>query len=113
MTDMLYTVCMASWSVAQSGQTVMAGKSNSCSFTRAMVLVLGSRSQSLGGTDNINNVGFQGSLFKIFKIFPLLSEVIESTLGGFQDCSREGVSESTLAGSTRLLSQDSIFHMRF
>ena len=38
---------MASWSVAQSGQTVMAGNSSSSSFTLSMVLVLGSSSHSL------------------------------------------------------------------
>ena len=53
-THMLYTVCMASWSVAQSGQTVMAGKSSSCSFTLSMVEVLGSLSQSLVDRNRIN-----------------------------------------------------------
>ena len=40
-------VWIASWSVVQSGQTVMAGKSNSFRSTLSMVLVLGFSSQSL------------------------------------------------------------------
>ena len=40
-------VCTASWSVVQSGQTVMAGKSSSLKLTLSMVLVLGFWSQSL------------------------------------------------------------------
>ena len=38
---MLYTVWMASWSVAQSGHTVTAGKSSSDSGTLSMLLVAG------------------------------------------------------------------------
>ena len=46
-------VWIASWSVVQSGQTVMAGKSNSFRSTLSMVLVLGFSSQSLKANFNL------------------------------------------------------------